>query len=198
MAKKSRRRVSEPVEEPRKSAPAETRVRRAEADVESGNNSVIRNIIILVLILLGLYLLMNFVFDGDNQENGDKTNEDETSQVEESDTSDSGNDEATSEAEPSGTSVKETEQEFSFVVGEGESYTTMARRAVAAIDENLTTAERVAAETKLTTDANAQWLNEGQALVLGKSTVQSAIDWAKSLTDEEKSAWQPYADLVAW
>lgn len=181
-----------------KSAPAETRTRRVQVE-PTGNDSLIRKIVIIILVLIGLYLLLTFI-SGQQDDNGEKTTDDKgSSEVKESDDATEKDDEDTkAEAEPNGTSTKETDKEFTYVVGEGESYTTMARRAVASMDSGLTTAERVAAETRLTTDANAQWLNSGQDLTLSKETVRAAVDWAKSLSEGEKAAWQPYADLVAW
>lgn len=181
-----------------KSASAETRTRRVEVE-PSNNDSLIRKIIIIVLVLIGLYLLLNFV-SGWQDDKGEKAADDKgSSEVEKSDEADKkDNTDTKTEAEPNGTSSSETDTEFSYVVGEGESYTTMARRAVASIDGTLSTAERVAAETRLTTDANAQWLNRGQDLTLSKDTVRAAVDWAKSLSAEQKAAWQPYADLIAW
>lgn len=204
MAKKTKKRVSEAAQEPRKSAPAETKVRRAEAEVKTDETSpVIRNVIIVVLLLLGLYLLINFISGKKDQDSGDKAGKEESSKVEDSkdDAKNSGttkNEKAATGNLPAGTTVSETDKAYTYTVGEGESYTTLARRAVAGIGGSLTPAERVAAETKLTTDAGADWLNVGQSVVLDKATVRAAVDWAKGLSSEEKAAWQPYADLVAW
>lgn len=167
---------------------------------ETDAKSPVVKIIAVILVLIGLYLLLNFISDR-RDDNGDKAADDsETSQVEDTDKAAEAEvtDDAALEDQPTGTTVKETDEEFAFTVGGGESYTTMARRAVASTDGELTLAERVAAETKLTTEAGAEWLNEGQGLTLSKETVRAAVDWAKSLSDEQKAAWQPYADLVAW
>lgn len=201
MAKKNKKRLNQSVDEPRESVAPKTEVRRVEAD-RTTDSSIVRNIVIVVLVLIGLYFLMNLISNRDDKGDDGKT-ADDTSQVEDADkTQDDGK---KSEAEkttpgnlPADTTVNETDKAFNYTVGEGESFTTLARRAVASTDSKLTTAERVAAETKLTTDAGAEMLAIGQGVTLSKDTVRAAVDWAKSLSSEEKAAWQPYADLVAW
>lgn len=101
-------------------------------------------------------------------------------------------------AEAPVSTLKETDKAYAYTVGEGDSYTTLARRAVAALDDKLTPAERVAAETKLTNDAQMAELAVGQQVELTKDSVRAAIDWAKKLDDGQKAAWQPYADMIAW
>jgi hypothetical protein len=139
-----------------------------------------------------------------DQQNGDVAkDEDKTSQVKDADKSADGDDKAAEDKaknsqDSDGALFSETDTAYNYVVSEGESYTTIARQAVARIGSGLTPAERVAAETKLATDANAEWLNVGQNLTLEKSAVKAAVDYAKGLSAEEKAAWQPYADLVAW
>jgi len=197
---KSKRKTTKKIQEAEVVEPVETRARRQED--ESEGRPLVRTAVVVVLVLLGLYLLLNLV--SDDQQTSDQATEDaETSQVKESDEpADTGEEpvaeEPASEGQPTGTTVTETESEYSYAVGEGESYTTIARRAIASIDSGLTPAERVAAETKIVSDTNAEWLNAGQNLALSKDTVRAAVDWAKSLSDEQKAAWQPYADLVAW
>lgn len=197
MAKKSKRRVAAPVSEPREAEVVKTEVRRVEAE-QPQTTPVVRNIIIVILVLIGLYFIMNLISSDDTSDDGKAA--EETSQTENADQTgkDGAKDEAAPSNLPADTVVEETDAAFSYTVGEGESYTTVARRAVSAIDSKLTTAERVAAETKLTTDAQAELLAIGQGVTLSKDTVRGAVDWAKSLSSEEKAVWQPYADLVAW
>lgn len=85
---------------------------------------------------------------------------------------------------------------YTYTAVAGDSYTQLARQAVAALAGDATTVERVAAETKLAQDAGAPLLEIGQQVELSKSTIQAAIDWAVALNDAEKNAWQPYADMV--
>lgn len=196
MAKKSKKRVNESVRE-QKPEPVEAEIVHVDTD-HGVRSSVVRNIVIVILVLVGLYFLMNFI-SGDDADSDKKTG-DETSQVEDGDTTkeDEKKSDDTPSNLPADTTVKETDKAFSYTVGEGESYTTVARRAVASSDSALTPAERVAAETKITTDANAELLAVGQDVELSKDTVRAAVEWAKGLSAEEKAAWQPYADLVAW
>lgn len=96
------------------------------------------------------------------------------------------------------TSESESKDSYRFVAGSAESYTELARDVIARADSSLSSAERVAAETKLTQDAGAQYLEVGDQISIDKSAVQDAVDWAKALSAEQKSAWQYYADMVAW
>lgn len=96
------------------------------------------------------------------------------------------------------TSESETKDSYRFVAGSAESYTELARDVIARADNSLSAAERVAAETKLTQDAAAQYLEVGDRVSIDKTDVQAAVDWAKALSAEQKSAWQYYADMVAW
>lgn len=198
MAKKSKKRTHESATEPREAEVVETETRRAEV-TSAVSNPAARNVIIIVIVIIGLFFLMNFIFNRSGKT--DKTASDETSQNKEGDESktDESKDMAAAPTSlPDGTTVSETDEAFTYTVGDGESYTTVARRAIASTDGKLTTVERVAAETKLTTDAGAELLDVGQSVELSKDTVRAAIDWAKDLNDEEKAAWQPYADSVAW
>lgn len=106
--------------------------------------------------------------------------------------------EAAMRGEVSESAVEESDDKFVYVVGSGESYTGLARRSVAAINNELSPAERIAAETKLTQDAGAQYLDAGQEVIISKKDVEVAIKWAQNLSDEHKAAWKPYADLVDW
>lgn len=186
-----------------KSAATETKVRRVEADEETGG-SFVRGIIIIALLILGLFLVYNaFARDTadeaavvDQESKTEDANKDKKTTENKDDKKTTNNPSQSSTA--TATVVKETDTVYEYTIGEGESYTTLARRAVASIDGSLSPAERVAAETKLTQDAGGEWLGVGQELSLTKATVREAVDWAKNLGVEQKAAWQPYADLVAW
>lgn len=96
------------------------------------------------------------------------------------------------------TSLDETTAAYEYVAGTGESYTALARQAVAKLDAKLTPAERVAAETKLSEEAGMPYLEIGQRVSMKKEAVGAAVKWAKSLTTQEKASWQYYADQVSW
>lgn len=188
---------------PTKSVAAETKVRRVEAD-ENNQGSPIRGLIIIALLILGLLLIYN-AFARDVADEAAVTDEQSKTEAANKDSEkkddEKKDDKVADQAQPSSvsaTTVKETDKAYEYVVGEGESYTTLARRAVASVDSKLTTAERVAAETKLSQDAGGEWLNAGQDLALTKEKVRAAVDWAKGLSEQDKAAWQPWADLVAW
>lgn len=181
-----------------KSESTGTKVRRVEVE-ETRNSSLIRDVLILAALILGLFLLYNaFADDASNGEAAVSEEDSKTEQTKGDQAAEADKDKASAQTNTGDTVVNETDKAYNFTVGAGESYTTMARRAVASLDGKLSAAERVAAETKLTQDAGAELLNLGQDLELSKETVRGAIDWAKGLSDEQKAAWQPYADLVAW
>lgn len=96
------------------------------------------------------------------------------------------------------TVASETETDYIYTAGTGESQTTLARLAVAQADSSLTTAERVAAETRLVQATDGEPLDAKDQVQFSKADVQSAVDWAKSLSNDAKAAWQPYADMIAW
>lgn len=185
---------SKKVAKSNQSVAAETKVRRVEADGDD-RSALIRGIIVIAVLILGLFLIYS-AFAGDQSGDEAAVTDEESKTEDDEEAKDT--DEPKAEESTNGTTVTETDQGYDFVVGEGESYTTMARRAIASADDSLTTAQRVAAETKLAQDAGAEWLNLGQELSLTKENINAAVEWAKGLTDEQQAAWQPYADLVAW
>ena len=90
------------------------------------------------------------------------------------------------------------DESYDYKAGEGDSYTSLARRAVSTVNSQLSPVERVAAETRLAQAAGAEMLAVGQKVAFDKATVEAAVKWAQSLSAEEKATWQPYADMVAW
>lgn len=200
---KSNKKTTKSEREARATEATEVRTRRTD-EQPSDDRSLLNRIVIVALVLLGLWLLFGlFTNTNDRSEDDAADDKDKTSQVENTDESDNKEDKGSGDSNESsqisnGTIINETDTAYNFVAGEGESYTTIARQAIARTAANLTPAERVAAETKLATDANAEWLNIGQELSLDKAAVKAAVDYAKGLSAEEKAAWQPYADLVAW
>ncbi len=92
----------------------------------------------------------------------------------------------------------ESDADYTYLAGAGESYTVLARQAIAKTDSELTTAERVAAETCLTQNAGAPLLEIAEEVVIAKADVQAAVDWAKALSSSDKADWQYYADQVDW
>lgn len=192
---------------PARNTAEQTRVRRVESDA-ADNGSPLKGAIIIALLVLGLWLLFSMVSGWRADDQGDAAKTDEEERVEEredaaknakDDKKDTDKQPDQAEGEQSTeTSVRESDTAYDYTVGSGESYTTMARRAVASADDQLSPAERVAAETKLVQDSGATALNLGQELSLSKADVEAAVKWAKGLSAEQKAAWQPYADLVAW
>ena len=81
----------------------------------------------------------------------------------------------------------------------GDSYTLLAREAVkAAAAGSLSDAQKIAAETYLTSQAGFPELVVGQNVTFGSSTVQDALKFARGLTAEQQAAWQAYVPAVVF
>lgn len=98
------------------------------------------------------------------------------------------------------TSTKATTKTTTFTAQSGDSYITLARQAVkrSKSGAKLSPAQKVAAETKLVTNANWPAINLGQTVQIAAADLEQAIDFANNLSPAELSAWQPFADLIAW
>lgn len=86
-------------------------------------------------------------------------------------------------------------------VAAGDSYTLLARHAVSKTLQNqnrsLTPAQKIAAETFLTSAAGFPLLSVGQVVTIAHSDLQSALDKAAGLNAQQQAAWQAYAVHVA-
>jgi hypothetical protein len=89
---------------------------------------------------------------------------------------------------------------FAFTAQPGDSYTKIARKSVQIYGiENqvdLSGAQIVFVETNLTIAADSPMLNVDEEVSISKSLVGEWVEKAKNLTDEQKAAWQRYADHV--
>ena len=86
--------------------------------------------------------------------------------------------------------------DFTATAVAGDSYTGMARQAVAKADGGLSAAQKVAAETFLTEVAGFPRLEIGQAVTIKASDVAQAVTRAKALTASELAAWEYWAGMV--
>lgn len=84
----------------------------------------------------------------------------------------------------------------------GDSYTQLIRDQISRHLHNeslsLTPAQRVAAETFATQAAGTPYLAEGQTVTIPAVVVQQAVEQASQLDTTARTAWQPYADTIAW
>ena len=89
---------------------------------------------------------------------------------------------------------------YNYTAQPGDSYTVLARKAVQAYakseKQKLSSAQIIAAETRLTVDAGSIELNEGQTLAIDKAAVKAAVDAAKKLGATELAAWEVYVPYV--
>ena len=86
--------------------------------------------------------------------------------------------------------------DFTATAVAGDSYTGMARQAVAKADGGLSAAQKVAAETFLAEAAGFPRLEIGQAVTIKASDVAQAVTRAKALTASELAAWEYWAGMV--
>lgn len=100
---------------------------------------------------------------------------------------------------PSKTETADT-ADSSLTAAAGDSYTTLARAAIAKASERskttLNAAQKVAAETYLSEAAGFPALEIGQDISLPASAVDAAIAKAAALSAADQAAWQTYADDV--
>lgn len=199
--------------QPRKAAATKNSAQKTQAaETQQPSGGSKKTLAIVMAVLAGILLVGYFVFglnpfesESDSTQQNDekvtapdkeKSTKDDIRKADEAAANN-----ATSQPNTSGTVetvASETETTYRYATGTGESLTTLARRAVAQADNSLSTAERVAAETRLVQATDGELLNVSQDVQFSKADVQSAVAWAKSLSDQAKAAWQPYADMVAW
>lgn len=98
------------------------------------------------------------------------------------------------------TQAEESTDAYSFTAQPGDSYTKIARKAVQifGIDNQveLSGAQIVFVETNLTIKAGSPQLDVDESVSIDKATVGEWVEKAKNLTDEQKAAWQRFADHV--
>ncbi len=99
---------------------------------------------------------------------------------------------------PSNDSDDDTD--YRFTAAAGSSYTLLARDAVQqyakARNVELTPAQRIYAESRLTTSAGSPLLDVGQQVTIARSAVAAAVDAAQQLGTRQQVAWQHYATLA--
>ncbi len=105
----------------------------------------------------------------------------------------------TSSASPTA-SKRDNGNTYSYTTIAGDSYTALARTAIASYASaqklGLTGAQRIAAEANLVTAAGSPELAIGQVVTFSTVSLKNATDIAKSLSPSELAAWQPYATLA--
>ena len=103
------------------------------------------------------------------------------------------------EAKPTTTS-EATPTSYSFTAQPDDNYTVLARKAVQiyGIENkvNLSAAQIVFAETRMTLEAGSPELNGSQKVEIKKDTVKSWVEKAQKLTDAQEKAWNYYVQFV--
>jgi len=107
----------------------------------------------------------------------------------------------TSETEEVTESTEEsTTATYDYIAQPGDSYSLMARKAIQTYgvnnSVNLSGAQIVYAETNMTKEASSPVLNLGQSVSINESTVKQWVENAQTLTVEQQSMWQSYANVA--
>lgn len=92
--------------------------------------------------------------------------------------------------------MTQTDDAVNFTVAAGESYTTLARKAVQAHDAELSKARVIAAETFLAQGAGEPAVDVGQEVEMKQSDIEAAVKKAKNLSDADIAAWRAYVPYV--
>ena len=91
-------------------------------------------------------------------------------------------------------------QVYSYVAQPKDNYSVLARKAIQTygIENkiNLSGAQIVFAETRMTLEASSPELNGGQKVEIKKDTVKSWVEKAQKLTDVQVKAWNYYVQFV--
>lgn len=94
--------------------------------------------------------------------------------------------------------VEAQEGTYDYVAQPGDSYSLMARKAVQTYgiesSTNLSGAQIIYVETNATQAAGSPVLNLGDKVSISRQLISEWSEKAKSLTQEEQSAWQVYAN----
>lgn len=89
---------------------------------------------------------------------------------------------------------------YNYVAQAGDSYTVMARKAAQTYGKkysvNLSLAQIVYIETKLTQAAGSPYLNQGDAIGIAEATIKQWVDKAQALGADEQAAWNYYVQFV--
>ena len=103
------------------------------------------------------------------------------------------------ETKPAATS-EATPASYSFSAQSDDNYSVLARKAVQIYGlenkVNLSAAQIVFAETRMTLEAKSPVLNGGQKVEIKKDTVKSWVEKAQKLTDVQEKAWNYYVQFV--
>lgn len=136
--------------------------------------------------------------ESEEKSNGESTDNKEGDKVKEESRTDEAPKETEADTEAEAESTDQSS--YNYTAQPGDSYSVLARKAVQTYglvnDVRLSLAEILAAEAKLTLDANQPYLNEGQAVAINQADVKAAMDHAQGLSDEEEAVWATYVPYV--
>lgn len=95
---------------------------------------------------------------------------------------------------------QKTPKQYTFTAEAGDSYTTLARRAIQSYAKTqglkLQKSQIIAAETTLAQDAGSPLLDVGQKVTIKTTLVHSAVTKAQVLSAEQLAAWETYVPYV--
>lgn len=108
----------------------------------------------------------------------------------------------TSKASSATETPPDVSDDITQIATAGDSYTMLARRAVARYADShkqtLSPAQRAATEAQLTAQAGAPQVEIGQQVVFAETALKQVVQAAQALTPAESLQWQSYADTIMW
>ncbi|MGI6612138.1 MAG: hypothetical protein ACOX0Z_00985 [Candidatus Nanosyncoccaceae bacterium] len=92
--------------------------------------------------------------------------------------------------------------DYSYLATSGDSYTLLARQAITDYMKTnnleLNSAQRVAAETILSTQAGSPRLDVKEVVIIKLADVKSVVSAVQNFSASQQAAWQPYANRVVF
>ena len=174
--------------------------------LQSLDRNIIALIIIAVVVIFGLAQASNQSPAKDAPEQTAATSDEQSEEHNDDDghTHEEGEDAAHDEKENKDSEGEHNEStqggDYSYTAQSGDSYTTIARKAVQTYgirnNVNLSEAQIIYAETMLTQNAQAPLLELGENVTFNEESLRNTVDRAQDLTNDEESNWDYYVQFV--
>lgn len=131
----------------------------------------------------------------------EKRTDNNTAQNGKADTTEKKNttDDQSKNSQPPADKPKSQSSGYTYTVQDGDSYSTVIRRAISEHGgASLNAAQKIAAETKLVEQAGWPEVDAGQSVKIDSTALSQAVSSARAMTADEQQSWQAYADDIVW
>lgn len=153
-------------------------------------------IMLLVLIAVPIAVISNSSSDEENTTEQVQAQENESQATPQESEAEHADDHEHKEGEEHEETAQEAASTYEYVAQPGDSYSKIARKAIQTYgittETNLSEAQIIFAETKLTQEAGSPAINEGQEIAIDEAKVKNWVDQAKELSDTKQTAWAAY------